>query len=223
MGVMKVQVNLDRDSLLPADVVVNTLYFKSTTVASVDAEEAEAVAADVQTAYTGLDGYWASTLAGTGVISVYDMADPEPRVPVFEAPLTITPSSTALPAEVALCLSFQANPESGLPQARRRGRIYLGPLVTAISAVPSGSADSRPNSATRDDWIAFGQDIAVIASSTPVVWRHSVFSARSVGGPVTIEGATVFVDQYWVDDSFDTQRRRGARPTTRTTGVVVLP
>lgn len=222
MAVVRVQVNMDRDSLLPADTVINTIYYKGPGdfVLAADAEDiCEAVAA----AYVGLDGYWASTLAGTGTVEAYDMGEPEPRVPIASAPLAITPSASAMPAEVALCLSFQATPVSGGIQSRRRGRIYIGPLTTTISAVASGASDARPNSATMTDWLDFGLALSFVEIGGVSLWRHSVFSARSMTGPVTLDGATVPIDEYWVDNAFDTQRRRGARSTTRQTAPVVLP
>lgn len=98
--------------------------------------------------------------------------------------------------------SFQGARTSGSVQARRRGRIYIGPLKTTTST------NGRPNStaittlATASS--ALGIDLNAVADTTWCVWSPT-------------SGTAVPITDGWVDNAFDTQRRRGWDPTSRTT------
>lgn len=152
----------------------------------------------------GLTSYYSamvSTAADAHQIRVYDAADPEPRTPLLVEEFTAAGSGNALPAEVALCMSFQGVSISGQPQARRRGRVYLGPFND--NALAAG-ADARPNSALVGE-ILDAAEALLIANDGNATWV--VYSPT--------DDAMVLVDNGWVDNAFDTQRRRGERPTTR--------
>ena len=72
----------------------------------------------------------------------YDLSDPLPRQ-FYTLPLdvTVVTDTTNIPPEVAIVLSFQALAVSGEPQARKRGRIYLGGISeSAISTSSDGTA-----------------------------------------------------------------------------------
>lgn len=222
MTVARLQVSLDRDSMLPADRVVNTYFFKNEgAVTPLTEAEAATLAAAMQDAYTALAPNLGSTLSGTGSIDVYDMADPEPRVPLASGPLgTMALGGSALPAEVALCLSFRGAVVSGIPQARSRGRVFLGPLSSSM-AVAGGDGDIRPSAAIMDFIANWGASFNQVVGPGSTTWLHSVFSERStllVGG--TVGNSTKPVVEYWCDNAFDTQRRRGVLPTTRNVVVV---
>lgn len=133
----------------------------------------------------------------------YDMNDPEPRAPVLEASSTINPDNTnTLPAEVAMVLSFQAVKVSGSPQARRRGRIYLPFLKSSLNG-----ADGRPT-ATIITAMATAADTLVTASKASTTWKWVVYSPTDNAGRPVTDG--------WVDNEWDTQRRRGRVRTSRT-------
>lgn len=133
----------------------------------------------------------------------YDMNDPEPRAPILSASSTISPDNTnTLPAEVALVLSFQAVRVSGSPQARRRGRVYLPFLKSSQNGL-----DGRP-SGTLVAALASAGDVLVTSSKASVTWKWTVYSPTdNVSRPVT---------DGWVDNEWDTQRRRGRVRTSRT-------
>lgn len=148
-------------------------------------------------------GSMAGRVAQTGhTLTAYDMADPEPRVPIWEVGWTFdaAPSGNALPTEVALCVSFQASKVSGSPQARRRGRLYLGPFEDAVNT------DGRPGSSfvtgAANGLKAFAEDLAAGFCSLLVYSRVDEIGRTAING--------------WVDNAFDTQRRRGLDPTVKT-------
>lgn len=200
MVMYRVQMTLKTDDLNPANFVTNTWY-----VLGVDVADAEEFKDTLVTEYGTLMTYWSPLLQpNTHEFKIYDMEDPEPRAPVSEGTwsLSSNPSGTALPPEVALCLSFQAPKMSGQVQARRRGRIYFGPFNTAAIGT-----DGRPISGLVTALSAVGDGIIVASGATSWNWAtHSSYS------PTT----GLAVDNGWVDNEFDTQRRRGREWTTRT-------
>lgn len=136
----------------------------------------------------------------------YNMSDPEPRAPVLEGSfnLTTAPAGTPLPTEVSLCLSFQGTKVSGEPQARRRGRVYL-PFITSASM----GSDARPDAGCITAAVNCGTNL-LAASVAAAGWDWIVASTFD-----PISGA--IVDNGWVDNEWDTQRRRGRVATARTT------
>lgn len=139
----------------------------------------------------------------TWTIKSYDDTDPEPRAPVLETifNLTTAPAGAPLPPEVSLCLSFQGSRQSGVPQARRRGRVYL-PFITAASNDTTG----RPSAAAITVAQGMGQAL-LTASDAAATWSWLTFSAVAPGYAQVTDG--------WVDNEWDTQRRRGRRYTSR--------
>jgi hypothetical protein len=140
-------------------------------------------------------------------VRVYDMGLPMPRQPVFTLlfAMTATTNAVPIPSEVALVLSLRAPIPSGGVAGRYRGRIYLGPLngnVTSTGTVVAG--DIRPSLGSREGLLEAGRMMLAGAAET-IAW--SVFSG--------MDNATRRITRLVVDDAFDTQRRRGAKPTTR--------
>lgn len=193
-------VRLPFTSGLPEDIAVNVWHSDGT-------DEAEAVAFSTAliTFYNAIDGLLSnqlSTTAGAATVTAYALADSEPRAPIDTQTFTITPNASTLPLEVALCLSFQGTRISGQPQARRRGRVYLGPL--------GGIQDSntgRPSSANITTLVN-AADALLTTSQGAGVAEWSVYSP-------TLD-STIPVDNGWIDNEFDTVRRRGRTRTSRT-------
>lgn len=130
-------------------------------------------------------------------INVYALADPPPREPqAFTLAAKGGTAPTALPSEVAVCLSFYS--ERNLP--RRRGRVYIGPLGT--TALRPGAGAARPAQDLRDHLVLAAQRLG---NRGDVEWGV-VSKAAAAFYPIT---------NGWVDDAFDTQRRRGEAPTSR--------
>lgn len=202
MALYRIQSTLFMTSGIPEDAVVNTIWVESTDSAEVIAEMVPAFA-------TNLDlfrGHFPSTVRQLNhSIKTYAMADPEPRAPIDEYSWSFTnaPTGNPAPPELAICLSFQGARVSGESQARRRGRIYLGPLDVADVA-----SDGRPTSGLVNDAVTLGEGL-LSASAGMTGGKWVVWSPTSNDSTEITNG--------WVDNAFDVQRRRGVSPTLRTT------
>lgn len=209
------QIELKTDSGLPEDSSVNTLHFEidPTAVSGGVVEIIEnggdlagpeiGIHEALETLYDGLGIIFASTLTGVGEVKYYDLDDPTPRAPVLIKTLSWGAQGTsALPHEVALCVSFQAAKLSGVPQASRRNRIFLGPLAASISGTTTG----RPAGGDLD-FIRDLFDDLLDTSGTAAAWNWVTYSGKL--------GTSAPIDNGWIDNAFDTQRRRGVQPTSR--------
>lgn len=151
----------------------------------------------------------------------YNMDDPKPRQPILTTHPNLAPGNQAkLPAEVAVVLSFSAPPDTGDNVQRGRGRVYIGPLN--MLAIENGTADARVSVNLRNTLAKALRRMAweMPDDVTPVIYSAG---ARAVD-PATgkrATGALLPPDAYiievgYIDDSFDTQRRRGQASTSRT-------
>lgn len=126
----------------------------------------------------------------------------------FVANLPSSASETGLPNEVAVCLTMAADFGSDVefgpgtrPRARDRARVYVGPLN--ITAAFSAVGITKPDTDFRTNLAEAGARLARrLGTANVVVWSRAAAATK----PVT---------HVWVDDAFDTQRRRGERPTSR--------
>lgn len=204
MAITRVVATLPFFSLDSKDVATNTFHFS--TVATPDSAERLAIAARLDAFYSAIDLYLSPVISQSlCTYKFFDLADPPPRVPVETIPTVgLTFGTNGLPEEVAICLSYLATPVSGEPIARRRGRIYLGPLSTTAIGQASSSAFTRISSATRT---ALGNAAAVLAD-------QSEASQWCVYSPT--DGIARQIKNGYVDDAADTQRRRGRVTTART-------
>jgi len=184
------------------DIVVNTWHFD---LASTD----EGGTTDATTA---LDAFYTSFITSlsashtwaSGRIKWYDLTDPEPRAPIHDTGFAIsgTASANQLPRECSICVSFQGDQVSGVSQARRRGRIYLGPWGTGANNTSGMVASSLVTT------LATACGTLLSASEADADYQWVVYSRTT--------GLAVPVTNGWVDDAWDTQRRRGVDATTRT-------
>lgn len=204
MPILRAVVELQKTSGIPADAVVNRFHFDCTSdVAGVT----DTIDTALVTFYSSIDTHFSLLMATTGqTVTWYNLEDPEPRVPLrTTAPFgQFSVGGTALPAEVALCMSFQATRVSGVNQARRRNRVYLGTFAKAASADSTG----RPTTTCRGDIASAGGALLATSDGT-ATWTWVTRSETST--------ATAAVDNGWVDDAWDTQRRRGVEPSARST------
>lgn len=149
-------------------------------------------------------GMWLSANIKREVrVTAYRLPDPTPRSPVFEGTFTLPAAAgtTEYPAEVALVMSYEAQKESGVPQARRRGRIYLGPFNAEVAG------DGRPGSVLINS-IAYAGKGLKNAADASVEWEWVVWSPTS--------DSYALVHRGWIDNAWDTQRRRGIDASSRT-------
>jgi len=217
MGINRVVARLPYFTGVPEDVVTNTFHYG--TVATPTPTQIAAMIDGVQSFYdtaapTDTVGEWiapwVSRVASACQVEVYDLSDTPPRVPIGSGTFTLPAVSGTgtLPAETAMCLSFRAAYVSGEPNARRRGRVYIGPLSS--SALNPGSGTSFPvptNSFITNLLNAASDSLNNIPGAEGCVW--GVYSPTDNINRKIIEA--------WVDNAVDTQRRRGNAPTSRTT------
>lgn len=198
---------MSHTSGLPEDTTVNTFHFNAGTPGSGDYNDIHDALASFYTGANTVAGatlmsFLSPVLSGDYELNLYLLDDPEPRAPVATFTDTFSKGGPdGLPSEVALCLSFQADPVSGQIQARRRGRIFFGPLE-------SGAVDSegtRPLQQLRDALCEAAERLMTESGADSVPW---VVYSRAGDSFAAVEGG-------WVDNSFDTQRRRGEAPTNR--------
>lgn len=119
-----------------------------------------------------------------------------PKATVIKNPgLSAEPT---IPRELALCLSFYG----GQNDRTQRGRLYLPAWL--IGATSPGA---RPTATDRTRAEGLVSPLASLGGVNVdwIVWSRKLSAATKV-------------TNYWVDDEWDVQRRRGLRPTTRTAG-----
>lgn len=201
------QVSIPYQSGVPEDVSVNTWSFQIDDDTTTNYDQIEDF---LDTFYSLIAQFYSPVLDMTNTgLKIYLRDDPEPRTPVVETSLGLgnaNLTNDGLPEEVAVCLSFRGVLSSGSPPARRRGRVYLGPLATDVVAVESPSRTAVASGfriAVRDAYQAAWEELTTAGNS------HTVWS--------TVDSANRVVTDAWIDNAFDTQRRRGPQATNRLT------
>jgi hypothetical protein len=201
---MKAQVVVPADTNLSEDSIVNTWSFFATT----NATAIPLIIAPLKTFYDAWQSLRSSMYQWDQArIKFYDMEAPSPRPPLTDALFGLSASAapSTLPQEVALCMSFQADRIAGRQQSRRRGRVYLGPFGATTADTTAG----RPSSGTLTT-LSTAANNWLTATNAASGWFWGVHS--------TVEPAPnnmVKVTNGWIDNAWDTQRRRGQKPTTR--------
>lgn len=198
MATYRAMSTLHTTSNIPDDFVVNTWHISTLD----DTPNFTNLTAAWQTFMETNRGWFPATVATTGhSLKWYDLSDPEPRAPVADIEWHFAQACTGetLPAEVAVCISFQGLRVSGEEQRRRRGRIFLGPISDARNE------DGRPQASLLDDLVTNFVDF--IGDLNAESCLFGVYSRA--------DSAFVEVANVWVDNAFDTQRRRGVAVTSR--------
>lgn len=211
----RAQVVLPYYTNIPEDVITNTFYFSGpgTVYQSTWCTD---ITAFLQTFYQSV--YSTTRLAPNVVrtscyVKWFDMTQPQPRVPIAQVAFTpaTAASATGYVEEAAAVLSFQGTKVSGLPQARRRGRVYIGGLSTAAFTASSSNTFTTVNATmvTAMQSAAAALRTALLGyGATPGTHHWSVWSPT--------DQQDVYVADGWVDNGPDTQRRRGSRSPSRT-------
>lgn len=199
-----VQATIFPTSNLNADAATNTWA-----ITAVDVAQLNGVVFDtLQNFYIGLQSIFPNTVRQDDhLLKAYNRANAIPRAPVAQRRFNFpgVPGGAPLPPEVSMCMSFQGNQVSGQAQARRRGRVYLGPIRQ-----DRVGTDGRPTAGLITT-IRDAGDYLVDASAA-ATWQWEVWS--------TVNNAAAAVTNGWVDNEFDTQRRRGRVATSRSTFAV---
>ena len=218
--IYQAQVIFPSVSGLPEDVFTNTLFFTDAAVV----KRSHAAVADLLE--TRMEGFYNVAQGGasaritaamsrainwTGcLLKVYDLGDTPPRTPETRTLEFTQPTvSTVLPNEVAVVLSYRGGSGTsggGSADPRKRGRIYIGPLNTTAGAFSAGAdGDMSVNTPIID------------SMTKAAIWMRDVLTdelgwlqySRANDGFLAVTGG-------FVNNAFDTQRRRGLDPTTRT-------
>lgn len=206
MGAYRAQVVIPASTGVGKDAIVNAWGFYTLDTTAV---AQAAITSNLRTFYDGWANYRSFMYQWTQArLKLYHLVDPKPRVPVADVLLGLssTVPTTTLPTEVAICLSFQAARVSGQSQRRRRGRVYLGPLAQLASVSSTG----RPLGTMITTMLASAESLRTGIGATTVGWV--VLSQPKPTDPLTWSNVT----GGWMDDAFDTQRRRGPAATSRT-------
>lgn len=216
MAILQVQAVLKMLSGIPADSAVNTFHFSTADTLPGTLDAIRDAVRDLYTGVTGLNQKVQDQLSAEVALVGHELKfinldDPAPRTPIRIDSMTFTSTGAGrLPSEVAICLSFQAVAESGKPQSRRRGRIYVGPLATTTND------NGRPGNNPKDSLAVAGTRLLAASDAAPF-WSWIVLSQANPGTPTRPAYPRTFalVDNGWVDNAFDTQRRRGLKLTAR--------
>lgn len=112
---------------------------------------------------------------------------------------------------------------SGSSPARRRGRIFLGPLDADAGELTN--FDARATSSIRGTILTGATTMADSGFSEDAFWV--VFSPTLAGSPPwdsgVLEDSSTRVMAGYIDDAFDTVRSRGADPTARSSWTIAAP
>jgi hypothetical protein len=204
MALVDVQISLRPANNLPEDWVTNVWHFDD---GEGTGTQHDAIFAQLLDFYEVLRDYLPSVIAGTGHwMRMYRVSDPKPRAPIAEYEFVIpAPSGSPLPLEIAAVLSYEAAQISGVPQARRRGRVYLGPFNGGVIDTAGRFATAFLTTMTG------AAEVILTASLASTTWKWSTHSQVLGTGAEVMSG--------WMDNEPDTQRRRGRTATSR----VVFP
>ena len=160
---------------------------------------------------TAMEGFRANYVNWTlAHVEAIDLGDPPPRV-VHQSPLVIpTPGAAAssIPTEVACVVSYYSEPTSGINRGQRHNRFYLGGMSSCIAAsTVSAYPTLQPQLITQ---CCTAAENLLGANADGIEWRqYSAVGPEPWGVLRPIVGG-------WVDNTPDTQRRRGVDASSRT-------
>lgn len=140
---------------------------------------------------------------------VVDLASGETGSPIridnWVVPVGPLSADLCLPNEVAVCTSFASGAPAGVNAARRKGRVYIGPLTKTV--VTNDPITFQPRLTD-----AF---VASLVNSTERLHEELIAAGAQLCVWSRADAAMYPVVRGWVDLEFDTQRRRGEVATAR--------
>lgn len=213
MGVVRVQASINpHPNAALEDYVVNTFHFRTPNGADPSPQITDEAMDNVQAFYEAIDGDLMNQDVVECFLKVYDLTDPEPRAPIGERNFGLAAAAEPkLPEEMAICCSYSAALESGVPRARRQGRIYIGCLKLAV--LDQSELHTRVSETARGA-LAVAAGALIDAGTNGAIW--SVLSVTDWDAGMVVYNAARPIIQGYVDDAFDVQRRRGPKPSDRT-------
>lgn len=193
---------------LPEDRYVNTFHFvqEAGGIGRTREQFADLITSVLGTFYQSNEQWLSSTALGTAPrtceVRVYDPDQAAPREPDINT-FVVSTAAHGLPNEVSQVISFYS--ERNIP--RRRGRIYFGPLAVEAQELGAGAVGDRRPDPTFYTGLATAAAAIRDFADDEFVWCVKSVVAVDTYRPVTAG---------WVDNAFDTQRRRGLVASTRT-------
>ncbi len=225
MAILRAEVHLPFTTNLPKDVSINALHFGVEGDADNDSnwdDIRDLVAAFWNTTISGIapSAYLSSIIqraTDACYIKFYD-AEADPQVLLGQRNFTANSAAVAetnYPNEVAICLSLTCTPGGSVPVRRRRGRMYVGPVNVGVEGsrtvageeVPAVASTVRTTFATACENMATQDDFPFVSWG---VWS-------------TVNEALYVITGGFIDNDFDTQRRRQYPASARTTWGTVFP
>lgn len=228
---IKVEVVFQHQDGLPKDEVVNQFIFATTATPSAGGSAETQINAAIIDFYNTVDTGTSRSIANvmsdeilrtaTARMNYTDISahlDGSPAGSPYQVDIWSLAAKTAgtvdLPSEVALVLTYESIfsgvPEFGpghtRPRARHRGRLYLGPLTAGMAGVGSDFV-YRPGATMCTMVGAAAGRLRNLATTSSGLVAWAQWSRKDLRVSSVASG--------WVDDSWDTQRRRGAAPLNR--------
>lgn len=208
MPTVRVMAVFQGASNLPEDRCVNVFHFHDPTnlpyepAAGVCRDRVRDFYLEIVLGVSAVGAYLSQWLNRDFEVTSYNMLqNPGEREPTTDIHTLPTITSMGLPEEVAIVGTLLGSPPS---TPRRRGRIYIGPLRDGVQEGGDESGPCRPNPAVTLAITSACSALAVTVADTP-------WCIRSV---TPTENYVPIVGGY-VDNAFDTQRRRGPDPSDR--------
>lgn len=198
-----VQITIKTADAIPENFITNTFAVTGDVDSPTDSL---ALMGCFKTFYDAIRGaIYPSTVAQNNhEFKLYIAGGPKPNYPLYENVWNFATalSGNPLPSECAVCLSYAGVRIPGLAQARRRGRVYLGPCKDTLNSV------GRPLQASLTAILAAAQVLKDNIDDVPSAGAWAVWSP-------TNESAVALTDA-WMDNAWDTQRSRGLIRTLKT-------
>ena len=215
----RVKVVIPSTSGIPRDSFVNTFHFHAMPAVITDAMfdalvnyVAECYNDIITPAARSVASYMGDAADRTLLkckMNCYRLGDSHPRVPYVKSWTLAAGVGTdnGMPPEVAFCISYHDTHVSGAKT--RFGRTYIGPLRSTVTA--GASPHVAPDGQLRVAAVAFGNRLKDLGTVTTLP-MHVEFGILS-----RLHANINSVTGGFVDNEFDTQRRRGQRATLRDT------
>lgn len=141
-------------------------------------------------------------------ITVYGAPEPPLGTPLLTLNFTLDPTTgDPMPSEVSLVTSYHGNLQGDASDRRRRGRMFIGPLNTN-TAIADANQFLRPTAVFMSDLERSTRELGDELLNNGVVALSHVVYSPTYNTQSAVTGG-------WIDDAFDTQRRRGPDPTVR--------
>lgn len=199
--IYKCTVEQNSPSLLPRDAMQNNWWLEGPD--SVSGVEWEKVKGAFAIFYNGWQTYRAAaSVDSTGRFLARDTTLPTPAEPVYEAPMTFSRvTAQPLPLDCAAVATFAAPATPGVKVQSLRNRIYLGGLLATVND-GAGLISSDFRTAVATAYNNFAQELL-----DETDFEHVVYSPKL--------DQTFSVESAWMNNQWDTQRRRDRPPTAK--------